>query len=274
MRISILSWAAAVAVLTCAPVSAKPLMSAHVPAVVREHAVATGGAPKPDADMQLTVALPMRRQGELNALLGALHNPQSPLFHHWLSVAEFTRRFGPSERDYDRAVRFFNASGLQVTGAAPNRYLIPLEGKVADIERVFHVRLKLYRHPTEDRAFLAPDREPSLDLGVPVLRVSGLDDFVRPYPKLAGQRSDIGRKRTGSGRDGNFIGSDFRAAYYGTGKKAKLTGASQSVGQEENQDNKPTEETHNNNTESEPVNVPVNGISVDGTAGDCGTCND
>src|SRR5689334_16301828 len=105
MRISILSWAAAVAVLGCAPVSAKPLMSAHVPAVVREHAVATVGAPKKDADLQLTVALPMRHQGELNALLGALYNPQSPLFHHWLSVAEFTKRFGPTKRDYDTAVR-------------------------------------------------------------------------------------------------------------------------------------------------------------------------
>jgi len=30
--------------LGCAPVSAKPLMSAHVPAVVREHAVATARA--------------------------------------------------------------------------------------------------------------------------------------------------------------------------------------------------------------------------------------
>jgi len=274
MRVSILSWVAAVAVLGCTPVSARPLLSAHVPAGVREHAVAVTGAPNQNARLQLTVALPMRHQGELNALLEALYNPQSPLFHRWLSVAEFTKRFGPTERDYDTAVRFFGASGLRVTGTTPNRYLIPLEGKVADIERVFHIRLKTYHHPTEDRAFLAPDREPSLDLAVPVLRVSGLDDFVQPYSKLAGQRSDIGRKRTGSGPDGNFIGSDFRAAYYGKGKNATLTGAGQSVGLVEFLGYMPADVTLYFNTVGEQINVPINGISVDGTAVDCGSCND
>src|SRR5215831_10399806 len=108
MRVSILSWAAAVAVMACVPASAKPLLSAHVPAVVSQH-----------ARLQLSIALPMRHQGELNELLGALYNPQSPLFHHWLSVTEFTRRFGPAERDYGTAVRFFSASGLRVTGTTP-----------------------------------------------------------------------------------------------------------------------------------------------------------
>src|SRR6185312_13559572 len=103
MRVSILFWTAAVAALGCAPVSARPLLSAHVPAVVREHAVAVAGAPDQNAHLQLTIALPMRHQGELNELLGALYNPQSPLFHHWLSVAEFTKRFGPTPRDYDTA---------------------------------------------------------------------------------------------------------------------------------------------------------------------------
>ena len=202
-----------------------------------------------------------------------IYNPRSVLFRHYLSVAEFTARFGPSQSDYDSAVRFFNGSGLAVTRAFANRYMFQVEGAAADIERVLNIRLNLYKHPSENRNFMAPDREPTLALDLPVLSITGLDTFQRPVPRLV-PSPDGARSGTGSGPGGNFIGSDLRAAYYGSGKKAMLTGQGQSVGLMELEGYIPADIPLYFSTFGQTLNVPVNGISVDGTKVDCGHCND
>jgi hypothetical protein len=38
------------------------------------------------------------------------------------------------------------------------------------------VTLRVYQHPTEKRMFHAPAAEPSLNLAVPILSISGLDN--------------------------------------------------------------------------------------------------
>ena len=119
---------------------------------------------------------------------------------------------------------------MTVTGTHPNRVVLDVNGAVTDIEKVFHVTMRVYRHPTEARTFYAPDVEPSLDLAVPILHVSGLDNYSRPHPNYKLKRTNISATATpnaGSGPAGDYMGNDFRAAYVpGTA----LTGAGQSVG--------------------------------------------
>ena len=50
--------------------------------------------------LRLNIALPLRNEAELDALLQQLYDPQSPMFRQFLSVQEFTDRFGPTEADY------------------------------------------------------------------------------------------------------------------------------------------------------------------------------
>ena len=70
---------------------------------------------------------------------------------------------------------------------------------------------------------MAPDREPTLALAVPVLSITGLDDFELPYPKLPARPGAAARgHRLGPG--GNFIGSDLRAAYYGDRREGQADG--------------------------------------------------
>ncbi len=59
--------------------------------------------------MRMQVVLPMRNKAQLKDTLSVLYNPSSPLYRHWLSVAEFTKRFGPTQKDYDTAIKFFRA---------------------------------------------------------------------------------------------------------------------------------------------------------------------
>ncbi len=57
-----------------------------------------------------------------------------------------------------------------------------MSGPVSAVEKVFGVKLNVYRHPTETRTFHAPGTQPSINLSVPVLDVSGLDSYSRPHP--------------------------------------------------------------------------------------------
>ena len=219
--------AAALCVLAGAPAIAAsvPTLATEIPAPVASHSAVFLGAAAPDAPMHLVISLPQRNAAALNAFLRDIYDPRSPNFRHYLSVAAFTAQFGPTAADYATAFKFFADRGLIIEAQAPNRFLIDVGGSVSDIERVFHVTMGMYRHPTENRAFIAPDRQPALDLAVPVQQVIGLDDFVRPYTKLVHASQEA--TGTGSGPGGDFTGSDMRTAYY---PKGKLTGAGQSIG--------------------------------------------
>jgi autotransporter-associated beta strand protein len=181
--------------------------------------------------LQLAMGLPLRNQGELTNLLQNIYNPASPDYRHFLTADEFAQRFGPPATDYEAVMEFARSNGLKVVATHPNRMLLDVAGSVPDIEKAFHLRLRVYPHPTEAREFYAPDAEPQLDLAVPVLHVGGLDNFRVPRPLCHEMNATAGAKtagpESGSGTSGNYAGKDFRAAY---APGVTNTGAGQSVG--------------------------------------------
>ena len=78
-------------------------------------------------------------EAELDELLEQIYDPESPMYHQFLSVEEFTERFGPSQADYNAVISFAEKNGLTVTGTSPNRMVVDVEGRVVDIEKAFHV---------------------------------------------------------------------------------------------------------------------------------------
>ena len=243
-------------------------LTPHVPpAVVNGQASLAGEMPSTER-MSLAVSLPLRHEADLDNLLQQIYDPQSPNYHRYLSVEEFTERFGPSLDDRDAIVRFAEAHGLTVTEAHANRLVVDVEGPVANVEKAFHVTMGVYRHPAGNRTFYAPDREPTLDLEVPVLHISGLDNFTLPHAKNVrpSQAPDQAAKATGSGPHGQFIGSDMRAAYYGSGP---LTGAGQSVGLFEYAGYEISDVQLFFKNVNQPLNVPVAGVRLNGVPLQC-----
>ena len=200
----------------------------HVPAAVARLAP-VGSAPASQR-LNLAIGLPLRNQRELDSLLQQIYDPASPNYRRYFTPEQFTERFGPTEGDYQAVMDFAKASGLTVTVTHPNRVVLDVAGAIPDIEKAFQVTLRVYPHPTEGRTFYAPDVEPSVDLAVPILHISGLDDYALPRPNSVKRPAGASANATpnsGSGPSGTYRGSDFRAAYVpGT----TLTGAGQSVG--------------------------------------------
>jgi Pro-kumamolisin, activation domain/Concanavalin A-like lectin/glucanases superfamily/Putative Ig domain/Viral BACON domain len=182
--------------------------------------------------LNLAIGLPLRNKEALTSLLQLIYDPASPDYQHYLTSDQFAEQFGPTEKDYQAVMDFAQANGFRVTGMHPNRVVLDVSGSVADIERTFHLTMRVYHHPTEPRTFFAPDAEPSLDLATPVLEIYGLNDFMPPRPMSLrrapeDQKSGIKAFATGSGSGGDYLGGDFRAAY---APGVTLTGVGQTIG--------------------------------------------
>jgi subtilase family serine protease len=246
----------------------RPALTAHVPTAVSSGVAPLVGHLPSMQRLSLTISLPIRNAAELDDLLRQIYDPQSPSFHHYLSVAEFTARFGPTEVDYAAALSFVRANGLTVVDTAENRMVLDVEGSAANIESAFHVALGVYQHPTQSRTFYAPDREPTVDLDVSLLHITGLDNFTLPHAKniRGSQQTSNISKATGSGPGGDFIGSDMRAAYYGSGP---LNGKGQSVGLFELAGYELNDVINFFKKVKEPLKVPVRGVSVNGARLTC-----
>ncbi len=211
----------------------QPLPTRHVREAVSRGQAAWAGRLPATQSLKLSIALPLRNESQLHQVLQQLYDPRSPSYHQFLSVKEFTEQFGPSQEDYDAVISFAQSNGLTVRGTAANRMIVDVTGPVAHIEAAFHVNMGVYQHPTENRTFYAPDREPTADLPVALWHISGLDNFSIPRPASIRRAPEAERVApaagTGSAPDhsGAYIGSDLRAAYYGG---TALTGTGQTVG--------------------------------------------
>jgi uncharacterized repeat protein (TIGR01451 family) len=235
----------------------------HVPAA------AARSRPVGDLDgtksLEVLIGLPLRNREALTNLLNDLYDPASASFHQYLTPGQFMQEFGPTTTDYESVISFAKSNGLTVLQTHANRTILDVSGSVAEIEKAFHVHLRLYQHPTEPRKFYAPDGEPSVDLATPVLGITGLDNFVVPHPQsLRAAKRKAARPMYGSAPDGNYWGNDFRAAYVpGT----SLTGAGQKVGLFELDDFYSADiSTYESNASL--ASVPLSRLFVDGaTAG-------
>src|SRR5580658_9219478 len=285
--ISLLSIAAFVSA-GVTPGRAETLMTRHVrEATINGQAKQIGRLPAAQI-MQLDVVLPMRDRDGLHAFLADLYSSTVPNYRHFLTPAEFTARFGPTQEHYDAVVKYVQEHGLAVVGGSRDSMEVQVKGPVSAIEAAFHVNLLAYQHPTENRVFYAPDREPTVDLPFALWHISGLDNYSIPHPlyvkkrdyaKAHGLRPEdvVTHATTGSGPSASFLGSDMRAAYYGG---SALTGAGQNLGLFEYLGTDLADLTKYYTNVKQTNTVPITLLSTDGTSTSCvdsragGRCDD
>ncbi len=254
------------------------VMTHHVRDVVRNgKAQATGRLPSNQV-LQLDLILPLHNQAGLESFLSEVYNPGSPMYRHFLTVPQFTAMFGPTQEEYDAVLRFAQTYGFQVVGGTRDGMDVQVKGPVAAVETAFHVNMRTYKHPTENRTFYSTDSEPTMDLPFSLWHVSGLDNYSIPHPMLV-KKNDyanahgvdpetvVSHATTGSGPSASFLGSDMRAAYYGG---STLTGTGQNVGLLEYYGTDLTDLTtyYKNVGQTYPTGV-VTLLSTDGTSTSC-----
>jgi hypothetical protein len=223
--------------------------------------------------LELAISLPFRNQNQLDSLLQQLYDPASPQYRHFLTVQQFTQQFGPTLSDYSKVIAWAQSHHFVITHTFPSRNLLTVNAQVSDIETAFHLTMQVYQHPTENRHFFAPDVEPSVEVGLPILSVEGLSDFYLPHPMLkrAPLVSGVTSNTTGSGPGGQFLGSDMRAAY---GGGTTLDGSGQVVGLIELGPYRYVDVQNYFSNLGQPLNVPIVNVLL-GVNGVCGVgCDD
>ncbi len=262
-------------------------MTHHVREVVRNGQVQSNGRLPATQMMNLDIVLPVRDQAGLDQFVADVYDPQSANYRHFLTPQQFTQRFGPTQSDYDAVLQFAHENGFTVTGGSRDGLDVQVRGTVSQVENAFHVRMQTYKHPTENRTFYSPDQEPTTDLGFNLWHVSGLNNYSIPHPLVVSKtayaaahgmnaKDVVSHATTGSGPSASFLGSDMRAAYYGSGS---LTGAGQNLGlwEYEGTDLADLQTYYKNVGQTYPGSI-ISLVSVDGTSTSCteasGSCDD
>jgi subtilase family serine protease len=270
------------AICMIAPVAAnvslaQSVLTHHVPGAVTSSAAQPMILLPQNQIMHLDVVLPLSDPAGLRSFLGDIYNRESPNYHHFLSVQEFTDRFGPTQQDYDTVVRFAQSYGFTVTGGTRDGMDVQIQGPVSAVESAFQLSLRTYQDPVQNRTFYAPDREPAPQLSINLWHISGLDNYSIPQPLFV-KKSDyalthnmaeedvVPLATTGSGPSASFLGSDMRAAYYGSGS---LTGAGQNLGLLEYYGTDLVDLTTYFKNAGQTNSVPVTLFSTDGTSTSC-----
>jgi subtilase family serine protease len=272
-----LSFVIAMAFGATSAAHAAQFMTHHVRDAVSQGIAKQVGSLPSTKLMAIDVVLPVRDQASLDQFVANVSNPMSLQYRQYVTPQEFTARFGPTQNDYDTVVQYLKQYGFTVTGGNRDGMNVQVVGPVSSVEAAFNVKMHTYQHPTENRVFFAPDREPSIALAIPLWHVSGLDNYSIPHPQLVkkgeyaaahGISPDavVSHATTGSGPSASFLGSDMRAAYYGSGS---LNGSGQTLGLFEYAGINASDITlyYKNAKETNPNNLSV--VSTDGTATTC-----
>jgi hypothetical protein len=126
------------------------------------------------ATMKMEIGVGVSRPdtaGELK-LYSQMYDKTSPLYHQFLTVAQFNARFGVSPATTDAVRDYLANAGLAIATSSGGDYFIAT-GTVAQMEKLFKVTIGDYAYKTT--TFYANDRAPSVPTSLPIDAIAGLD---------------------------------------------------------------------------------------------------
>lgn len=132
----------------------------------------------PHEQIKMLLTFQMRHESRLRRFLGQVYDPNSPLYHHWLTAEEFGRRFGRTEEEFNRAVAWLQEQGLDVDRQYPNRLAIGFTGPVDAVQAALHVQMGRYWDSEQGRSFFSNTNPPKLppDIDGMTIGLVGLND--------------------------------------------------------------------------------------------------
>jgi kumamolisin len=133
-----------------------------------------------DAQLNLRVALELRDEEALDALIAEQHNPQSPRYKQYISPEEFRERFHPSADQVAKVQQELLAHGIE-SDVEAHGTVVHARAKVKDAEAYFNTQL--YHYESSDGArFHAPAEPITLHKDLGIRAVRGLATQPPPHP--------------------------------------------------------------------------------------------
>ena len=143
---------AAVCGLTCLSLSSLSAMAQGMqrlqntvpPLVAQSNLIGNVAGNQPIA---LALVLPLRNEAQLDVLLTHLYDPNDPLYGLYLTSAQFTANYAPTQADYNTIISYVQAQGLTVTATHANRLLLEVSGTAQTVQSALNVHFKKKKIP-------------------------------------------------------------------------------------------------------------------------------
>ncbi len=141
------------------------------------------GAVAGSTQIPLTITLQPRDPSALAGYATEVSTPGSAVFRHYLTVAEFRRRFAPTDAQIEVVQQSLEANGLEAGTVTPNGLAIELSGTATALGRAFSTSLERVALPNGRTAY-ANTQAPQLEGSVAgaIQSVIGLNDLAREQP--------------------------------------------------------------------------------------------
>jgi subtilase family serine protease len=120
------------------------------------------------------------QQTALDALVAAQQNPASPLYHQWLTPAQFGAQFGAAASDIAAVESWLQQQGFTIDSVSNSRDRIYFSGTVAMAESAFGAQLHYFTSGSQTHFAPVSDLTLPSALSSSVLTISHLSDF-RPH---------------------------------------------------------------------------------------------
>ncbi len=176
------------------------------------------GRAAPSQMVSIAVVLKYHNQSELEQLVRAQSNVHSPLYHRYLTPAQFTQRYAPTPQDYARAIISLQRGGFVITQTYPNRTVIDAKAPAIIAERYFGTQIHQVTVPGQGVRYAnaTAARVPAGLNGI-LAGVAGLDNIIRVKSQaLQGHRRVVTKSvHTNAifGPDGGYGPQAFQTAY-------------------------------------------------------------
>jgi pseudomonalisin len=130
--------------------------------------------------LNMSITFALRNRQQLNQVLSDLQDPASPQFHHWLTPAEFNRRFGPRDADVSAVIDWLRAEGFTVNSVNRAERFVSFGATVAQAEHSFAVSIATFGNGQ----LFANVNDPAIParFADTIAGIHGLDNMLRVVP--------------------------------------------------------------------------------------------
>jgi subtilase family serine protease len=137
----------------------------------------------PSSQISFAVALKLRDEAGLNSFISQVSDPNSSMYHQFLTPAQFNARYAPTAADVAGVRSFLAANGIRVAKVSGNRDVIDAVGSAAQVEKAFATSMGVYQQ--NGRQFFANDAAPKVPAAIAgvVAGVVGLDNHTVRHPE-------------------------------------------------------------------------------------------
>jgi subtilase family serine protease len=169
-----------------------PIAAAEGTATVQSRSAAVSrstpvGTTPASSQVNFDVGLELSDPSGATAFAKAVSDPKSATYRHFITTAQWARRFSPTQASVNSVTSWLRAQGIAVETVTPDRLTVEASGTAAAVEKAFGTGLGQYRrHGKTVRLATASLKAPASIAGL-ISGVSGIDENLAT-PDIAGAR--------------------------------------------------------------------------------------